>query len=111
MTRDQVFRHHKECHRGHDFDDCRKCGRDQAICHSKRIYAAYADADEVAQAINEKERYAAPVVRYRCRWCDNWHLTSKLNTYRRGRVKRAYRKWRIRQELELRAISVEENQP
>ncbi len=85
------------------FDECRRCQRSRAICKSKIQYWSVNDADEATKRINENEGYASPVVRYWCRWCLHWHVTTARNPRRRARAEKQRRKWLVRQHNERRA--------
>lgn len=97
MTADQVRRHHRR-HVGWPADDCPRCLINRARCLFKQRHTI-AEADGRATATNEANGYSVPVVPYCCMWCDQWHITSRLNAHRRRRVQGAYRKWATRREL------------
>lgn len=75
------------------FADCRRCQRAQAICHSKRRFATWEEAEARAREINEGTAYARPMARYRCRWCPCWHLTTARTKVRVKRAEKQRRKW------------------
>lgn len=80
-----------------EFESCRRCQRARAICRSKRAYDGWKAAQDAADDLNAKERYESPVVRYLCRWCLSWHLTTARSKYRLKRVERARRKWLVKE--------------
>jgi hypothetical protein len=61
-----------------------------------RFYVVH-EADEATRRINETEAYASPVVRYWCRWCGYWHVTTARTPRRRARAEKQRRKWLVRQ--------------
>jgi hypothetical protein len=89
-------RYHEDNHLWSPFEECRRCQRARAICRSKRSYASWAEADVAVREVNERESYASPVTRYRCRWCLLWHLTTARRTPQRKRMEKQRRKWLAR---------------
>ena len=87
--------------KNHDgpFHACWRCGRAQAICRSKVAYLTRELADMAVAVLNEARGYVAPIVRYRCRWCLRWHVTTAARKPQRWRAERARRKWLIRTHL------------
>lgn len=90
-------RYHERNHEGPPFEECRRCQRARAICRSKQRFETREAAQDAAQEVNEREAYASPVVRYRCRWCPFWHLTTARTGYRRKRVEKQRRRWLVAQ--------------
>jgi hypothetical protein len=88
------LRYHEKNHDG-PFAGCWRCERAQAICRGKRRYDTRETADAAVRAVNEREGYASPVVRYRCRWCPSWHLTTARDKRRVKRAEKQRRKWVI----------------
>lgn len=102
MTEREIRKHHLAAHQNAAtlvIDECPKCKADQAACERKRQFGHWADADLVVRRINELGDYKRPITRYRCRWCDLWHLTSRMNRSRARRVERMRRKWVTEREL------------
>lgn len=96
MSEWEVLRHHRACHEPRGpvaVESCAKCAIDRNVCERKRVFAHWATADDLVRLINETTEYARPVTRYRCRWCDFWHLTSRMNRDRARRVEKARRRW------------------
>ena len=89
-------RHHEDNHPGPPFEECWRCQRARAICRSKRSFASYVRADEAVREVNERESYASPVTRYRCRWCLMWHLTTARRKPQVRRMEKQRRKWLAR---------------
>lgn len=77
------------------FGDCWRCARARAICQSKRTYDTREAADTAVKTVNEAESYRQPVVRYRCRWCLLWHLTTARTKPRARRAEKQRRRWLV----------------
>lgn len=75
------------------FAECWRCGRAKAICCRKVRYESWEDADRARNEVNEREGYAQPVSRYRCRWCLLWHLTTATTKQQTRRAEKQRRKW------------------
>lgn len=93
------LRYHNKNHGDLDepFETCWRCGRDRARCRSKIRFTSWAEANEWVTEKNESAGYVNPVVRYACRWCGGWHMTTANDPRARARVERQRRKWLIRQ--------------
>jgi hypothetical protein len=78
-----------------NFVDCRRCGRARSTCRSKQRFDTWQDADAAVRAKNESDGYARPVVRYPCRWCPGWHMTTARGRVQVRRAERQRRKWLI----------------
>jgi hypothetical protein len=94
-------RYHEENHvrRGRAaFTDCWDCQRARALCRSKRRFDSREAADAAVTELNESRAYERPVVRYRCRWCPGWHLTTARSKVRVKRAEKQRRKW-LRREV------------
>ncbi len=99
-------KNHYERDRGPEsFEECRRCRWAQAHCRSKRRFDSREAAEDAVRALNEREGYASPVVRYRCRWCPGWHLTTARTKVRAKRAERQRRKWIISARSDLGALA------
>jgi hypothetical protein len=89
------LRHHNKRHRdiGVSFEDCVRCGLDRAVCRRKIRLASWQEANEWVEDFNVEHQYVDPVTRYRCRWCDGWHLKTAKDPRTRARMERQRRKW------------------
>lgn len=89
-------RYHDREHKDASFENCGRCRRAQVICQKKIRFATWIDADEWIAEYHESKDYAKPwAYRYRCRWCDAWHMTTIRDRDRvaRARVEKQRRKW------------------
>lgn len=78
--------------------DCWYCQRAYAHCRSKVRYAEWRAAFDYAQSINVTTDWQRMLVPYRCRCCQEYHLTSsKAGTSRNKRVERRRRRWVVAQ--------------
>ncbi len=88
-------RHHNKEHRdrGEPFEQCWVCQRDRAVCRQKIRFATWQEANEWVRDKNESTGYERPVSRYRCRWCEGWHMKTAKDVRTRARVEKQRRKW------------------
>lgn len=84
-------RYHEKNHGG-EFVYCWRCAKARAICRSKRTYDTREAADTAARECNERNGWNRPTVRYRCRWCLFWHLTTATKRQDVKRVEKQRRK-------------------
>lgn len=103
MTQQQIEHRHAQRHGDRTPEQCHWCHRAAAICRRKIRLATREEAEAWADEFNVSRGWSPPVVRYRCIWCDGWHLTSQMTRRRQGRVERARRKWLIEKEIDRRA--------
>lgn len=99
---------HKKNHIG-EFFGCPRCERALANCLKKQRFDTYEEADTMVYRINEKERYESPLVRYHCRWCLKWHMTTAKTKVRKKRIEKQRRKWMTEAELKLRSFGGRSN--
>ena len=97
MTYPQIVNRHRRTHPRPDktVEDCWDCGREKSVCHRKVTYNDPLVAEAEAQRLNMERNWERPVTRYKCNWCDQWHLTSikpGATGSRAKRVERARRK-------------------
>lgn len=98
-------RHHTKNHQGL-FETCWTCGRDRAVCLSKLRFATWQEADEWVIDYNESRKYAPPLMtRYRCRWCEQWHMKTARDGHTRARMDKQRRKWLAESEANRRAAA------
>jgi hypothetical protein len=99
------LRHHNKAHRrsGHPFDTCWDCAREKAVCAAKIRFGSWQEANEWVDNFNAERGFqdgGKPVMRYRCRWCEGWHMATARHPRTRARVERWRRKWLIAQEAQ-----------
>jgi hypothetical protein len=86
-------RYHADEHPPCAFADCWFCQRDRACCRSKLRFGTREEVDEWVRELNESRGYAHPVVRYRCRWCQVWHMKTARDKRSLKRAEKHRRKW------------------
>lgn len=101
----QRRKHIERVHGAEHWQECLRCLWDYQNCVRKIHYLSAEEAHQAAILFNREHGYDRPLVPYFCEWCSHRHLTKKLNTYRRNKVKKQWRTWRIELELERRAAT------
>lgn len=76
---------------------CWRCGKAQADCRRKIRFTTWQEANQWVTESNHTRSFDPPVTRYRCRWCNGWHMCTATRKHQRRRAERARRKWRIAQ--------------
>lgn len=96
------LRHHNKNHKdtGVPFEECPVCERDRLTCQKKIRFVGWFEANEWVTELNESQGYTRPVTRYRCRWCDGWHMKRAKDVRSRARMEKQRRKWLQRQAAE-----------
>jgi hypothetical protein len=88
------------CERHQVEQPCWYCLRGIAICKSKIRISTWNEAEEWVKEYNESHAYLNPVVKYQCRWCNQYHMTRAKSATRNGKtMKKAKRKWLIAKEM------------
>ncbi len=98
-------RHHRKYHDVPPvpFEDCWRCGRDRAVCLSKIRFGSWQEANEWVTEYNVSRGWAPPhMTRYRCRWCQGWHMKTAKDPRARARMEKQRRKWLTARATELR---------
>lgn len=89
-------RQHDKIHRdrGQPFEECWACGRDRAVCSSKIRFTTWQEANDWVYDYNVGRAWAPPhMTRYRCRWCEGWHMKTARDARSRARMEKQRRKW------------------
>lgn len=74
---------------------CWLCGRAYAKCQRKLAFDSREFAAEWTTMVNEERGYVVPLVPYRCRYCNRWHMATAKSKLQRGRAEKQRRKWLI----------------
>lgn len=104
MTEHQISAWHQRRHDPGPEEGCWDCGKDQAVCKRKITYPTRVDAVIARIKSNLDKGYESVIFCYRCRWCDLWHLTSRVPRGMGDRLKKQQRKQLIEQEMIRRGI-------
>ncbi len=76
------------------FEECRRCRYDKAVCEKKIRFATFVEADEWVLDFNKERGWKPPLMtRYRCLWCEQWHMKRAAHGRERARAQRVFRKW------------------
>lgn len=71
------------------------CDRDQATCRRKILLSSWQESNAWVEDYNASRGWQPPyVTRYRCRWCDGWHLKTAGDVRTRARMEKLARKRR-----------------
>ncbi len=92
------LRHHNHYHRdtGVPFEQCLRCRTDKRVCEKKIRFTGWEEAQEWVHEYNVSNRWAPPVMtRYRCRWCEGWHMKRAKAKHERARAERQRRKYLV----------------
>lgn len=94
MKTPQEFHWSEHAAWGDSFEDCWSCNEARTNCRSKVRFASSWVATQRAQEI--EDLYGNYMTTYHCRWCLNWHLTSKAATFRNTKDRARMREWQRR---------------
>lgn len=93
------LQHHVRRHRNRQepagpFEECKRCAFDRAVCEKKIRFHTFVEADEWVLEFNLEHGWKPPLMsRYRCMWCEGWHMKTAVHGRERARAQRVFRKW------------------